>query len=56
MKIQQYEYIKCPKCNLKLAEKINFGKKAHCLNCNHIWKLSWRGSKSFTQNIRIELK
>ena len=44
----------CPKCRLKTAEQINFGKKAHCLNCDHIWILRWRGGKTFSN--RSELK
>ena len=43
----------CPKCRLKTAIIRLFGKKGHCLNCNHDWNLKWRGSKVFSQQMRL---
>ena len=48
------QIISCPKCNLKTAHIFNFGKKAHCYNCNHIWSLKWRGSQIFSNKMRLE--
>lgn len=47
---------KCPRCKIKSGQSFNFGKKARCLNCNHIWKIIWRGAKIFTNKNRNELK
>lgn len=46
--------ILCPKCKLKTALQRSFGKKGHCFNCNHEWKLSWRGGKKFSGDVRLE--
>lgn len=46
--------ILCPNCNLKTALTFNFGKKAHCKNCNHIWLLKWKGTKTFSKLMRLE--
>lgn len=37
----------CPKCKLRTATHICFGKKAHCFNCSHEWILRWRGARKF---------
>lgn len=44
--------ILCPNCRMKTALSFNFGKKAHCKNCQHIWSLKWKGSKSFSNYMR----
>lgn len=44
----------CPKCRIKAAEQVIFGKKARCLNCGHLWILRWRGGRTFSN--RSELK
>lgn len=48
------ENLKCPKCKLKTGLKRSFGKRGHCYNCDHDWVLKWKGSKSFSINMRLE--
>lgn len=44
----------CPQCKGKFGHVINFGKKAHCWNCRYIWDLKWKGSKTFSTQMRLE--
>ena len=48
------ETLLCPRCKLKAAFQICFGKRGYCFNCKHNWKLNWKGSKGFSTKVRLE--
>ena len=49
-----FEPILCPQCNIRTAIIFNFGKKARCTNCNHIWSLRWKGGNIFSNKVRLQ--
>ena len=49
---QTNDLILCPRCRLKSAKTIMFGRKAYCINCKYIWALKWKGKKYFTSSIK----
>lgn len=44
----------CPRCKLKTAHQINFGKKGHCWNCQYVWDLHWKGGHGFSTQMRLD--
>lgn len=52
--IQVLELLICPRCKLKTALQRSFGKRGFCFNCKHDWNLKWKGSKSFSKQMRLE--
>jgi len=51
--IKQFDHnLSCPRCRLKTGVWFNFGKRARCLNCNHIWTLRWKGAKNLSTQVR----
>lgn len=45
--------LNCPRCKLNAAIQRCFGKRGHCLNCNHDWSLKWKGGQTFSNKMRL---